>query len=193
MKKTLLPLCFLALVIISCQQQSSELDKIITQCYDTTYQEKGYDIRAIIDSYEKELIKEGVLEDSSGESYLEVLEKIFKDKNFRITTTAFIDKDPFLKVDNETKLAIFQCQNKMITSLKEQDPKWQTVFADAPSPEIGTPDQEYQKIYNEMTETLSEADLNSYYFKLIMFKHFDGMNTHFRDRMSMPTAATDSL
>ncbi|WP_188370559.1 hypothetical protein [Muriicola marianensis] len=186
MKKTLLPLCFLALVITSCQKGSSDLDKILLSCQDATYQAEGYDITSIIDSYEKELIEEGVLEDGSGESYLDALQKISTEPDFRISTPSFTEYDPFFKIDNATKMTVFQCEALKIETLKEKDPKWQRFFSNSKATENNkSPEQ----LVKAMRETLSDTDLNSYYFKLKMFQVFDGVNTHLRNRASMTSAS----
>ncbi|NER10406.1 hypothetical protein [Muriicola jejuensis] len=188
MKKTILSLCLLLLLTNSCQKRSSELDEIIVECYDKTYQEAGYDMKSIIDDYEKELVKKGILKDTTGKSYLEVLQKISSDKDFRITVQSFTEYDPFFKVDNETKLAIFQCENRMIESLKEKDPKWRTLSNPTDSAgNMGNP----KLGYVSLMENMSDEDLNSYYFRLKMFHIFDGVNSQFRDRSSMPAKAAD--
>ena len=187
MKAKSLVLCLLVLLGASCQEHPSDLDDILLQCYDSKYQEEGYDIRSIIDAYEKTLIKGGILRDGSGKSYLEVLQKIASDKDFRIEVPAFQNYDPWHKVAKATGVAVFECEYEMIESLKETDPRWQQVFGTAESPEkIQTPDQMYQA----MAETLSEADLNSYYFRLKMFHVFDGANSEWGKQSSMPSGST---
>ena len=181
-------LCVLVLLGTSCQEQTSELDGILLQCYDSKYQQEGHDIKSIIDAYEKELIREGILKDGSGKAYLEVLQKIASHKDYRIQATTFQQYDPWNKVDKKTGVAVFECEYQMIESLKEKDPRWQQVFGTSEPPEkIQTPDQ----MYRAMAETLSEADLNSYYFRLKMFQVFDGVNTKWGKPTSMPSDPTD--
>ena len=172
MKNKVLYICFLVLFSTSCKKHIFQPDDIILQCYDSKYQKEGYDIKTIIQDYESLLVKEGVLKDDSGKSYLEVLQKIYSDKNFYIESTTFRDTDPFFKVDNETKLALFECEHEMIELAKEKDSKWQKL-GNFDSPEIKeNPDL----IYQVMVGNLSENDLNSYYFKLKMFNLFDMAN-----------------
>jgi hypothetical protein len=172
-KKKFLYLCFLALLSTACQKRSSELDVIILQCYDPTYQEAGYDIKSIIDDYEGLLIQQGVLEDGSGESYLEVWEKINSDKGFRIEVPAFRQYDPWHKVDKQNGVAVKECAYEMIASLQEKDSRWQQVFG--PS-EAAESTENPAQMYEAMVENMSEEDMNSYYFRLKMFELFDMVN-----------------
>lgn len=175
-------ICLLVLLGTSCQEQPSDLDAILLQCYDLKYQEAGYDIRSIIDTYEKALIKGGSLRDGSGKSYLEAMQKIASDKDFRIQAAKFQEYDPWHKVAKETGVAVFECEYEMIESLKQTDSKWQKVFGTSESPD---------QMYQAMVENLSENDLNSYYFKLKMFQVFDGMNSQWRNPSTVPSDATD--
>lgn len=175
-------ICLLVLLGTSCQEQPSDLDAILLQCYDLKYQEAGYDIRSIIDTYEKALIKGGSLRDGSGKSYLEAMQKIASDKDFRIQAAKFQEYDPWHKVAKETGVAVFECEYEMIESLKQTDYKWQKVFGTSESPD---------QMYQAMVENLSENDLNSYYFKLKMFQVFDGLNSQWRNPSTVPSDATD--
>lgn len=177
MKDKIIYACILLLLSTSCQQRSSDLDDIVMQCYDATYKKEGYDIKSIIDDYERLLIQQGVLEDGSGESYLEVWQKMGSDKDFRIEVPAFRQYDPWHKVDRQTGIAVFECEYEMIEVLQEKDPRWQQVFGTSKSPEsMKNPAQMYQA----MIETMSEEDFNSYYFRLKMFQALDGVNSEFR-------------
>ncbi len=170
MKKKFLYLCILVLLSNACQKRSSDLDDILLQCYEATYQKEGYDIKSIIDDYERLLIQQGVLEDGSGASYLEVWQKIASDDSFRIEVPPFREYDPWHKVDRQTGVAVKECEYEMIASLQEKDPKWQQVFG--PSEAAENPAQ----VYEAMVENMSDEDLNSYYFRLKMFDLFDLVN-----------------
>lgn len=181
-------LCLLVLLSISCKQQTLKLDDIILQCYDPNYQEQGIDIKSIIDEYEQVLIKEGVLRDSSGKSYLEVLQRMYSDKDFRITSAPFMDYDPTWAADGQTSWAVMECERKLIELLKEKDSKWHRVFPDSViSEKAEDPDRMLQTI----TETMSEEDLNSYYFRFRMLQSFDGVNTVLRNRHSKPHSSSE--
>ena len=187
MKVRILLLCSLMLLGNACQEPASELDQIILQCYASKYEAEGYDIKTIIDDYEKILIKEGVLKDGSGESYLAVLQKIYTDKDYRIQAPTFMEKDPYIKVVQTTGLAVMECEKAMLESLEESDPKWHRML-DSESPEIK---QNPELIVEFMAEDLSEKDLNSYYFRLKMFYVFDGANAKWRKDSEMPAGSAD--
>jgi hypothetical protein len=145
------------------------------QCYDATYKKKGHDIKAIIDDYEKLLVQEKLLKDTSGKSYLEVLQKIVSAQDFRITSPTFREYDPFFKVDNETKLTIFECEKEMIeVALKKKDSRWLKFSVNSESPGLK---QNPGLMYQDIAESLTENDLNSYYFRLKMFQVFDMVNS----------------
>jgi len=173
MKNNVLAICLLVLFSTSCKKQTFQIDDIMLPCYDSLYQKENHDIKAIIEDYEKALVKEGVLKEASGKSYLEVMRKINSDKDFRITSPTFQEFDPFYKVAGETKQAVFECEKEMIEVAKQMDPKWRRL-SNFESPEIKeNPDLMYQA----MAEGLSEDDLNSYYFRLKMFQLFDMVNS----------------
>ena len=173
MKNKVIFICLLVLLSTSCKTQTFQIDDIMLPCYDLTYQKEGYDIKAIIEDYEKVLVKEDVLNEASGRSYLEVVRKINSDKDFRIKSPTFQEFDPFYKVDGNTKQAVIKCEYEMIEIAKQKDPKWQRL-SNFGSPEIKeNPDLMYQA----MAEDLSEDDLNSYYFRLKMFQLFDMVNS----------------
>lgn len=180
--------CLLLLFSLSCKKQTLNLDDIIVQCYAPIYQEQGYDIKSIIDEYEQVLVIEGVLRDNSGKSYLEVLQKVYSDKDFRITSKPFIDHDPTFKVDMQTNWARIECELKIIDLLKEKDSKWHRVFPDSDTSDRA---EDPYLTFQTMTETMSEEDLNSYYFRLKMFQVFDGVNTVLRNRSSSPPVSTE--
>lgn len=186
MKNKIIYISLLVLFSSSCKKQTFQLDDIILACYDSKYQEEGYDIKAIIEDYEKYLVKEGVLNDDSGKSYLEVLQKIASNKNFQIEARAF--QDPFFKVNNETKLAIFDCEKEMIASAKEKDSKWHKLLSDFESPEI---EENPERIYQVMAEALSENDFNSYYLRLKMLHLFDGVNSKWGNRSLLPPISSE--
>jgi hypothetical protein len=141
---------------ISCKKQTLKLDDIIVQCYDPNYQEQGYDIKSIIDEYQQMLVKEGALRDASGKSYLEVLQKMSSDKDFRITSEPFMDYDPSFKVDMQTRWAVIECELKIINLLKEKDTKWHRVFPDSDNHERAEdPYLMLQTMTEIMTETMS--------------------------------------
>jgi hypothetical protein len=181
-------LCLLVLLSISCKKQTLKLDDIILQCFDPNYQEQGIDIKSIIDKYEQVLVKEGVLRDASGKSYLEVLQKMYSDKEFRITSEPFMDYDPTWPGNLQTDWAVRECERKMIDLLKEKDSKWHQVFPDS---DISERAEDPDLMLQTITETMSEEDLNSYYFRLKMFQIFDGVNTDLRNRSSMPPFSTE--
>jgi len=161
------------LLITSCHEQPFQLDDIILECYDSKYQQEDFDIKTIIDDYEKLLVKNGILKDDSGKSYLEVYQKITTDKNFRIASATFREYDPWNKVDKKVVVVLFECEGQMIELAKKQDSKWINLFEKFES----TQTKENPSIlYHVMTENLSENDLNSYYFKLKMFHLFDMVN-----------------
>lgn len=172
MKNKIIYICILMLLGTSCNEQTFQPDDIILQCYNSKYQKEGYDIKSIIEDYEKLLVKEGVLKDDSAKSYLEVMRKINSDKDFRIKSSTFREFDPFFKVDNETKLALFECETQMIELAQEEDSKWRKLSNFEETEIKENPDL----FYTVMLENLSEKDLNSYYFKLKMFNLFDMAN-----------------
>ena len=167
------------LLLTSCGEQATDLDVIISECYDAKYQEQGFDIRSIIDEYEKLLVAEDVLIDGTGKSYLEVLEKIASDQDYKITSPAFQEFDPWNKVDRGIAVGVFECDRNMIQVEKEKDSKWNKLIAKLESPEIK---ENPELIYRAYTETLSEEDLNSYYFKLKMFHLFDMANAKWENK-----------
>ena len=169
----------------SCKKHTFQPDDIILQCYDSKYQKEGYDIKTIIKNYEKVLVKKGILNDDSGKSYLELMRKINSDKDFRIKTSTFSNYDPFFKVDNETKLAIFECEAELIELAKKKDSKWYKVSNFEASEIKENPDL----IHQTMVEYLSENDLNSYYFKLKMFHLFDLANAQREKSFTPPVSA----
>ena len=188
MKNKILNLCFLILFGAACKEQPFELDDIILQCYEPNYQQEGYDITTIIDDYQKVLVREGVLKDVSGKSYLEVLQRIHSDKDFRIQAPTFQETDPLFKVGNETKLAVFKCEKEMIEAAKEQDPKWHKVFGNPGSPRAG---ESPEPMCRAMVENLSEKEVNSYYFRLKMFQVFDGVNSKWGNQSLAPPISTE--
>lgn len=175
MKNKFIYLSFLALFSTSCQEQSFQLDDIILECHDPKYREEGYDIRTIIDDYEKLLVKEGVLQDDSGESYWKVYKKIASGNDFRIESATFREYDPFFKVDNETKLALFECEREMIGFARQRDSKWRGILGNF---EPASGDENPERIYQAMRGAMSEEDVNSYYFRLKMFQLFDMVNSN---------------
>jgi len=186
MKNRAVFILFLALLSTSCQVDTFQLDDIIRECYDSKYQAEGYNIKTIIEDYEALLVREGVLKDGSGKSYLEVYRKIASDKDFRINAAAFQEYDPFFKVDNETKLALFECENEMTASAKEKDSKWRDIFVDSESAaRVENPDQ----VYDAMIRAMSEEDLNSDYFRLKMFRLFDMVNANWGKSLTPPVSA----
>jgi hypothetical protein len=172
----------------SCKKQTFQVDDIILQCYDSKYQEEGYDIKTIIEDYEKLLVKEGILRDDSGKSYLQVYQKIASDKDFRIKSATFQEFDPWNKVDKQIGVAVFMCEYEMIELAKEKDSKWLRISPNYESPEsVENPDQ----VYQAMVETLSENELNSYYFRLKMFHLFDMVNSKWGNQSLMPSVSTE--
>lgn len=180
--------CLLVLLSFSCKKQTLKLDDIILQCYDPNYKEQGMDIKSIIDEYEQLLVKEGVLRDASGKSYLEVLKKMYSDKDFRITSEPFMDYDLTWPGNMQTSWAVFECELKIIDLLKEKDSKWHRVFPDSDNHERS---EDPDLMLQTMTETMSEEDLHSYYFRLKMFQTFDGVNIALRNRSSIPPDSTE--
>lgn len=174
MKYHILSLCTFILLSTSCQEPNTELDAILLECYDANYQEAGYDIKSIIDAYEGALVREGILKDDSGRSYLEVVQKITSDRAFRIEAPAFQQYDPLLKVATETRMAVFECEQEMTEALKQEDSKWKSLDSILKSPKL---QENPHLMYQRCSEVLSEQDLNSYYFKLKMFQLFDAANT----------------
>lgn len=173
MKTKILYICLLVLLSTSCKQDSFQLDDIIQRCYDATYQEQGYDIKTIIDDYETLLVKDGILKDDSGRSYLDVYQKIITNKDFSIASSTFQEYDPWHKIDKEIAVTVFECERELIESAKQEGTKWRDLFSKFESSEINSnPDI----LYQVMTENLSENDMNSYYFKLKMFQLFDMVN-----------------
>lgn len=188
MKNKVLYICILVFFNSSCKKQTFQVDDIIVQCYDSKYQEEGYDIKTIIEDYEKLLVKDGVLKDDSGKSYLQVYQKIASDKDFRIKSTTFQEFDPWNKADKQIAMAVFMCEYDMIESAKEKDPKWLRIFSNYESPEsVENPDL----IYQAMVESLSENELNSYYFRLKMFHLFDMVNSKWGNRSLKPSVTTE--
>lgn len=163
----------------SCHEKPVQLDDIILKCYDSKYQKEGFDIKTIINDYEMLLVKEGILKDNSGKSYLEVYQKIATNKNFRIKSQTFMQFDPLFKVTNETKIAIFKCEAEMTETAQQQDFKWHKVFGKTESQQIK---EEPELMYQAMVESLSKDDLNSYYFKLKMFNLFDMVNAKWKNQ-----------
>jgi len=186
MKNKILSLCFLVLFSTSCKEKPFQLDDIILQCYEPTYQKEGYDIKTIIDDYEQLLIKEGVLKDDSGKSYLEVLQKINADKDFRIESKTFQEFDPWFKVKPETTISRFECEYEMLELVKNT--KWHRFVRTSESSETA---ENTDEVYRAMIETLSEEDFESYYIRLYMFTLFDGVNTKWGDRSLMPTVSAE--
>ncbi|MCA0133556.1 hypothetical protein [Winogradskyella alexanderae] len=173
MKIKFLYIMALLMLSISCNEKSVQLNDIFLECYDSKYQKEGVEIKTIINDYEKLLVKDGILKDNSGKSYLEVYQKIASNKNFRIQSRRFMEFDPLFKVDNETKMAIFKCEVDMTELAQQQDSKWHKVFGKTKSQEIK---ENPELMYQTMVESLSKDDLNSYYFKLKMFNLFDMVN-----------------
>jgi hypothetical protein len=174
MKHKIVYLCFLLLLSISCNEQSSDLDDILLECYDPKYQEEGYDIKTIIEAYESVLVKEGVLKEASGKGYLEVIQKIYSDRDFRIKAPTFHEHDPFFKADNQTKLAVFECEREKTELAKEKNPKLGRLDQLLKNTEMT---ENPGRMYQAMEETFSEKDLGSYYFRLKMFQLFDMVNS----------------
>ncbi|MBO6829905.1 hypothetical protein [Allomuricauda sp.] len=173
MKNRFIYIMSFAFLITSCNEQSFQLDDILQQCYDSKYQQEGYDIKAIIDNYEKLLINDGVLIDGNGKSYLEVYNKVISDKGFRIMSEPFQEYDPWHKIDKKIAVTVFECERQMIELAKKEDSRWINLFNKFEAAEI---EENPEMMYQEMQENLSKKDLKSYYFKLKMFNIFDMVN-----------------
>ncbi|MDG1572483.1 hypothetical protein OZ410_09160 [Robiginitalea sp. M366] len=174
------------LLAASCQQPASELDTALLNCYNTAYQEAGFDLKAVIDDYEKTLVQAGVLKDDSGQSYLAVARKIAEDNSYRIAVAPFQQTDPWHKVDKNAGVAVLDCEYKQIAALQEKDARWQKVFGD---PQRMGSAKDPGQMVQEMADALSEQDLDSYYFRLKMFQLFDMANAEW-EQLSM--AETDT-
>lgn len=174
MKNKIISICLLILFSVSCNERTFQLDDIILQCYDSKYQKEGYDIKTIIKDYENLLVQEGILKDDSGKSYLEVLQKINSNKDFRLNISSFQKFDPWYKVDKKIGIAVFDCEYEMIELAKEEGSKWYKLSNNFESSEFKN---NPKLIYQIIEEALSENDLNSYYFRLKMFQLFDMVNS----------------
>ena len=173
MKIKLLVTGLLTLSIMSCNDKPFQIDEVLLQCYETTYKDKGYNIKTIIKDYESVLVKEGVLNDDSGKSYLQVIQNIYSDSDFRISAPNFQDIDPFFKLDNKIKMDVIECEREMIELANQTDSKWAKLSGNFQSQETN---KNPKQMYEDMVASLSENDLNSYYFKLKMFRLFDMVN-----------------
>ncbi len=188
MKNKFLYIISYILLITSCNEQSFQLDAIIQQCYDSKYQQEGFDLKTVIEDYEKLLVNGGILKDDSGKSYLEVYQKIISNKDFSIKSSTFQEYDPWHKIDKEIAITVFKCEHEMIELAKQKDSKWLKILSIFNSPEIN---ENPNMLYQIMVENLSEKDLNSYYFKLKMFHIFDMANIKWKNQSLTPTVSTE--
>lgn len=171
--KTKFPyLILIGVLLTSCQKEVSDLDALLLPCFATQYQAQGHDIKTLVDAYETTLIEEGVLPDASGSSYLEVWNKIAEDDGFQIDAPAFRESDPMQDAGMEAIVSVIECEREKLGDLTEKDPKWKAIFGSPESQETMT----QQQVYQAMEEHMTEADLNSYYFRLKMFVVFDMAN-----------------
>ena len=154
----------ISFVICSSSIQESKVEDTIINCQNKIYNDFGLDIKKSINKYEQTLIKEGILEDCSGESYIALLNKIVIDESYQIDSIyAFFDVDPWFKVHDSIKNKIRDCENIQINN-SENTFKWIKIDKEIDS-------LIYAKIEPTSMSKLLLKNLTEDDFKIAFYKH----------------------
>lgn len=122
--KKLLPLLFLLLLYLSsCNPKKERIENELMECVYSSYQDGGVQLKRMITDFEKHLVEEGFLKDTSGKSYLEIFQKIANNENLTYTPKqSFVQE--WQKVGKPPAQQVIACQLELLLSAqttKEQE------------------------------------------------------------------------
>jgi biopolymer transport protein ExbD len=171
MKKLILTSLIFGTLSISCYGQEERIETKLMNCFYENYEDQGIEFKNAISDFEKLLISEKILNDSTGKSYVAVFEKIVSDNDFRfIPTKSFLDMIIDIGLPNKEPLKV--CQSEILKSSKNEINKvteLQTVLDSIKISGNFSP----STIANGILSVLNEKDFELDYYKMSVFSLFD--------------------
>ena len=173
-----------------CSGQKYTLENRILDCHYKLFKNKSTDIRQTIKSQEELFIRENILTDSSGNSYIALLNKIINDKDFQIESSISIwEKDPIGDFERSELEEIMKCETKVLSNAEEGLYKWGIIVKKMDSLNPKVPKPEY--IAKFLLSVLTKNDFENDFYKLKFFYVIEMVHTMNGGRQKLPPISTE--
>ncbi|RUA12799.1 MAG: hypothetical protein DSY83_13515 [Flavobacteriia bacterium] len=172
-------LSFLAVIISisSCSSQEERIESKLMECTFQSYPDEGIEFKNLIANYQALLVKEGVLRDTTGESYRNIFKKLAEGNGFdkQPSTYFFIEHKNINPPDFDKKQL---CQEKVISDSSKYDTTKLFLFQHAFAPNNPNSSRA-STIAKEVVNILTDEDFELTYYKLHAFLIFSYIDTDF--------------
>ena len=168
MKTKILLNIIIGLISINCFAQSKRVENEFMECTYKSYADNGKSFKELISNYEKLLIKENILKNSSGKSYRQIYQKIADGKEFKNIPSTFFSQE-LQKIDQPDLDKFQECQNILAQDSSDYDMSkvqgWEQIISSVS--ESG--DLEISLIGDHILKLLSEKDFELNFYKIRTF------------------------
>lgn len=153
-----------------CSAQNERIENKIMNCSYQSFEDDGEELKELISNYQNLLITQGILKDSNGKSYRQILENIAAGNEFdKVPSTFFaIELQKIKKPDTEE---IKECQKIIIADSSYNTSKLKGL-EQVMTNVLNLEDIEPSIIANEILNVLSDEDFEIDFYKLRIFLLF---------------------
>lgn len=181
-------LSILGSLFFACSFQNDRIEVQMMNCHYQAYHDNGERLKSAIKEYEVLLIEEQVLSNTSGKSYIELLQKIVNDDQYKNSPSElFFNKIPSIAEMDLRKLE--ECQSRIIRESSYDQSKLKRL-----EKSIGTidlEDMDMPLMAKAMLDVLSEEDFKLNYYKLRTFLLISVSNIDTRLGIELPDTEVD--
>lgn len=178
MKKNFLLHIIILLVFTSCSSQNKRIEKEFIDCSYQAYADNGTKLKMLISDYQKLLIKEKILTDSTAKSYRNLFQEIANGNKFtHISSKSFFEQ--LQTIEQPDRILIEECQLKILRDSAKYDITKLRMLENAISSVQNSGDIEPSLIAQQILSVLTVKDFELDYYKLRTMLLFDVLNEDF--------------
>lgn len=178
MKKNFLLHIIILLLFTSCYSQSKRVEKEFMDCSYQAYSDNGLQLKKLISEYQKQLVKEKMLNDSTAKSYRNFFQEIADGKEFKhVPSKSFLEQ--LQAIEQPNRILIKECQTRILKDSSKYDMTKLRMLENAISSVQNSGDLQPSLVAKQILLVLSEKDFELDYYKLRTMMLFDVLNVDF--------------
>jgi len=192
MKKNFLLNIIILLLFTSCSSQDDRMEKKLMECYYQTYSDNGAELKELISNYQRLLVEEQVMADSSAKSYLNFYQKLADEKEFEhVPSKSFLTE--LQNIEKPNGMINRECQTNVLADSSSYDTNKIFILEDAISSVQEAGDLSPSLVSKQILTVLNEEDFELDYYRLRTLFLFDMLNVDYGIDNKLRTATGDVI